>query len=439
MSQSRPPGPDGWPLVGNTIQYVRNPFDFRQECVEKYGDVVYMKNFGVEVYMLAHPEYFQRVLVSEADEFTKHQITRDRVGKVFGNGLLLSRGDFWERQREYMQPMFRPERVQTYAEMMTGFGERKIDEWESGETYELKRQMKELTLQITIKALFGIDLKYDDSGLGYAIEDLFAKFEPSKMVFPYWVPTPTNIRLKRAKKRLENSLDDMIERRRAADDLGEDLLSRLIDANAGDMMTDREMKDEMINMVLAGHETTGLVLTYTLYLLSEHPEIRRELVEEVDEVVGDETPTTEHLEEMDYLEQVLNESMRLYSPTHTIAREPLEDVEFDGYTIPEGSYVALSAYVVHHDDRWYDDPFQFKPERWTDDLEDELPGCAYVPFGAGPRRCIGDHFGWMEARLLLVQLLQNVQVDYVADHPMEVNASLTIQPKNPVTVQITER
>lgn len=440
MSQNKPPGPDGWPLLGNTVQYVRRPFEFREECAEKYGDVVYMEGPGQEMYMLSHPEYVEQVLVTDHDAFTQPDDFQRRLERLLGNGLLVSEGEFWKRQRRLMQPMFKPGRIRAYADVMVEFAERKGRQWTPGETYDLNEEMKRLTLEVLLQAMFSTDIEYEETGVGSAVADIVEKFDPRAQMVPEWVPTPTNVRYKRGVRNLESLIYEMVEQRRSDDRERDDLLSRLLHAETdeGVSMSDEALRDEMMTMLLAGHKTTAVALTYTWYLLSKNPEQEARLHEELDEVLGGDPPEFDDLSDLTYTEKVVKESMRVYPPFHAVLREPVRDVEIGGYEIPEGALVATPQWVVHRDDRWFDDPEAFRPERWTEAFESDLPDFAYFPFGGGPRRCLGSSFATTEGQLVLATIAQDYVLD-VEDVPLDLSASIATQPKNDIEMVPRER
>ncbi|PSP77735.1 cytochrome P450 [Halobacteriales archaeon QS_1_68_20] len=407
MTRTKPPGPDGLPFIGTGLDYVRNPFEFRERSAEEYGDVVHVRNFGMDVYMVAAPEVVEEVLVTDSENYVRSDIVKDHIGAVFGEGLLLSDGDFWKRQRQLIQPAFYRERMPKYTQMMTDRARTMADSWNHGDTCDVQEEMEKLALEILVNALFGTDIERKRTVMS-AVDAFLDKFDPSKlmrtMILPDWVPTPTNRGFQQAIDDLENIIYDTIQARRNEDGLAdrEDMLAMLLTAETeeGVSMSDETVRDEMMSMLLAGHETTALALTYTWDQLARNPEIERKLHEELEEVLGGRTPTFEDLPDLEYTDKLVTETLRMYPPAHEIRRQPVKDVELGGYHVPEGSLVSCSVWVVQHDDRWYDDPHTYRPERWTEEFRSQLPEYAYFPFGGGPHLCIGQQFSLIESKLV---------------------------------------
>ncbi len=446
MTRTKPPGPDGWPLIGTGLDYVRNPFEFRERSAREYGDVVHVQNFGMDVYMVTTPEAVERVLVTDSQDYVRSDIVKDHIGAVFGEGLLLSDGDFWKRQRQLIQPAFYRERMPEYTEMMTDRAETMGDSWSHGDTFDVQEEMERLALEILVNALFGTDIERKRTVMA-AVDAFLDKFDPSKlmrtMILPDWLPTPTNRGFQQAIDDLEEIIYGTIQTRRNEEGLDrrEDLLAMMLTAEDedGSGMTDETVRDEMMSMLLAGHETTALALTYTWDQLARNPDIERKLHEELEEVLGGRTPTFEDLPDLEYTDKLVTETLRMYPPAHEIRRQPVEDVELGGYHVPEGSLVSCSVWVVQHSKRWYDDPHTYRPERWTEEFEAQLPEYAYFPFGGGPHLCIGQQFSLIEAKLAIATLAQQYRLERVTDEPLELNASITVQPDSDMRMTVQER
>lgn len=440
---SQPPGPDGLPLLGNTHQFLRDPPAFYDHVAATYGDVVTYEVMGERGYMVRHPDDIEQVLVTDSDRFVKGQIFQETLEPILGNGLVVAEGDLWERQRMLLQPAFTPQRIQSYTEDMVTYTESMLDGWQDGETVRLTEELKSLTLQILASALFDRDIRGEDTVVHDAADAIIDRVDPSSVVshLPMWVPHPTNWRAKRALSDLDDYIDRLIAERRADDAAHDDLLTILLHAETedGEGMSDEQLRDELVTFLFAGHETTSMTLTYTLYLLAEHPEARERLHAELGDVLGGATPTVEDIFELEYTEWAIKEAMRIIPPVFTLFREPTEDVEIGGYTIPEGRLVVLPQWVVHRDARWYEDPRSYRPGRWADDLEAELPDYAYFPFGGGPRHCIGMRFAMTEMQLVLATLAQRVDLDTAFEGELGFQVSATTQPDRPVEMTVTER
>jgi cytochrome P450 len=301
--------------------------------------------------------------------------------------------------------------------------------------------MTALTLDIVGRALFGVDLREKSETVGEALETVMAGAEFSLTdLLPEEIPTPGRRKFEGAVETLDRVVASIIaERKRNPTE--DDVVSMLLAARdeEGEGMTDQQVHDEVMTLLLAGHETTALALTFTFFLLAQNGDVERKLVAELDRELGGDRPTMMDLSDLTYLEKVVEESMRLYPPVPGIVREPVEDDRVGDYRIPAGVTVSMSQHVVHRDPRWYDDPMAFRPERWTDQFKQDLPRLAYFPFAAGPRRCIGDRFALLEARLVLATILQEYHLELVSSPALDLRPSITARPKNPVEMKLHER
>ncbi|ELZ30853.1 cytochrome p450 [Halogeometricum pallidum JCM 14848] len=455
----RPPGPNGVPLFGSGRQYAKDPFTFLTQVSETYGDVVRFGLGPLDTYMLTNPADIERVLVSDDARYRKPDFQDDAIGTLLGDGLLLSEGETWRKQRQLAQPAFGPGRISSLGETMTDHAESMVDGWADGEVRDVQLEMARVTVKIIVDAMFGSSLGDERVKMVQEnLEPLGKRFEPDPMRFlvPDWAPTRENREYAESVAVLEGIIDDVVSARRGTendpsaavtrDEGGDgdggppmDLLSVLLRAQGRGEQTDRQIRDEMMTMLLAGHDTTALTLTYTWYLLSQHPDAETKVQEEVDAVCGGETPTAADVRQFDYVERVIQEAMRLYPPVYVIFREPQVDVRLGGYRIPEGSAVMLPQWVVHRSPRWYDRPEEFDPDRWLPARRAERPRFSYFPFGGGPRHCIGKRFSMMEAQLILATVTQAYELDYVRDEPFDLRGSLTMHPEEPMGMQLKRR
>lgn len=437
-----PPGPKGHLLVGSLPEFRRRPLEFMTECVRLYGDVVYMRIVDRDVYLLNRPDLIEDVLVTNNRNFIKPQLLKD-AGEVLGNGLLTSDGEFWLRQRRLAQPAFHRDRIASYATLMTGFTREMLDRWHDGETLDVHEEMMALTLNIVAQALFGADVSDKTEEVGAALEVSLQRFVDRlgfmRLFDP--LPLPRNVRFREKKRVLDRIIYDIVESRRRSDEDRGDLLSMLLHAQDedGSRMTDEQLRDEVVTLFLAGHETTAVSLVWTWHLLSDHPEVVRRLESELDEVLGDRMPTLEDIPRLPYTEMVIKESMRLYPPAWRVGREALEDCEVGGYPIPKGAQVVMSQWLMHRDGRYFDEPLRFRPERWEGDLAKRIPKFAYFPFGGGPRRCIGDSFAMMEATLLLAGIAREYRLHRVPDQTIDLWPSITLRPRHGMKMTLERR
>jgi cytochrome P450 len=362
---------------------------------------------------------------------------------VFGEGLLTSEGDFWLRQRRLAQPAFHRARIASYAATMVEYTQRLLENWRSGEERDAHQEMMRLTLQIVAKTLFDADVEREARDVGKSLQlllELGANFKRTLFI-PHWVPTPTNLRIKREIASIENILYRIIEERRASGHDAGDLLSMLLHAQDedGSRMTDRQLRDETITLFLAGHETTASTLSWTWWLLAQNPAVESKLYAELDAVLGGRPPSLDDLPKLTYTGNVITESLRLYPAAWGLARVAIEDHELAGYPVKKGMGIAMAQWVVHRDPRWYDAPEEFRPERWEGDLLKRLPRFAYFPFGGGPRQCIGNTFAVMEATLLLATIAHKYRLRLAANHPVVPLASITLRPRHGVRVILESR
>lgn len=441
VSNERPPGPDGLPILGNQVAFLRRPYEFMTKTAREYGDIASWDDPRGPVYQLNHPEYIEQVLVSNNEQYIKGDQFQNILRPITGNGILNSEGAVWRRNRHLIQPAFHPQRIQEYATMMTDFTEEMLEAWNDKEIRLIHEDMMALTLRIVSRALFGVDIDDYIDVIGSSLEEFMLASETlSHFVLPPFVPTPSRRRIERARERLDAVIYHLIEERRA-NPTEHDVISKLLEITdeGGNTLSDRQIRDEVVTLLLAGHETTALSLTLTAYLLSKQPAVEERLVDELDEVLDGNAPTMTDLENLTYTERVVKESMRLYPPVPGIVREPVKPDIVGGYVIPPGATVRMHQWVVHRDPRWYDDPLAFRPERWTDEMEESLPKLAYFPFAAGPRRCIGERFAMLEAQLLLATIYQQYHLELTPGTDLDLMATITARPKHEIPMTIYKR
>jgi cytochrome P450 len=361
-----------------------------------------------------------------------------------GNGLLSSGGELWLRQRRLAQPAFHRERISAYASAMTAYTEQMLHVWRDGEVRDVHQEMMRVTLQIVSSVLFGADAAGEVRKVAAAaaiVQQTFAARLNSTILPPDILPTPANLRLRVAVRRLDGIVYRMIEERRAGREQADDLLSLFLRAQDedGTCMTVKQLRDEVMTLFLAGHETTALALTWTLYLLSQHPEVEARLLTEIDAVLGRRNPTAEDRSKLSYTEKVVMESMRLYPPAWGLVRDAMKDCSLDGYRIEAGMYVAMSQWVMHRDLRYFEHPDRFDPDRWETEAARRRPKFAYFPFGGGGHLCIGSSFAMMEAILLLAMIVQRFHLSLVPAHPVVPQPAMTLRPAHGMRMVLHQR
>lgn len=442
-----PPGPKGLPLLGSMLEFRRDPLAFLRHTAT-YGPVSYCRILHYSVYLLNDPALIEQVLTQTNDrDFSK--TPGDVISRaLFGNGLLTSMGDSWLRQRRLLQPAFHRQRIAAYADIMTHHAAQMATAWQPGETREVLHDMMALTLEIVVQALFGANVAGKTKVVGEAfstIVDVFAELMSNfALMVLFNLPLPPVVRFHRAVKQLDAIILDIIAQRRAAPATNEhnDLLAMLLNAQDedGSRMSDKQVRDEVMTLFLAGHETTALALTWTWYLLAQNPQAERQLHQELDTVLAGRTPTLADLPNLKYTENIIKEAMRLYPPAWGVdGRMTLHDTTVGGWHLPKGTMVMMSQWVTHHDARFFPEPEQFRPERWTEEFTKQLPKYAYFPFGGGPRLCIGFQFAQMEAVLLLATLAQRYRLTLLPGQTITIQPSITLRPKEGIRVQVQNR
>jgi len=437
-----PPGPKGHLLGGNVREYARDPLGFLSACAREYGDVVELRLMGQTLYLLSDPNLIEYVLVENNRNFTKTRILK-RNRRLLGDGLLTSEDGFWRRQRRLAQPAFHRKRVAAYGAVMAAYAERSLEAWHDGKTIDVHEEMMHLTLEIVAKCLFDADVGAKATDVGRAMKVALEDFSSQRRLIriPRSIPTPHNIRFEMAARRLDEVVGTIIENRRKSEEDRGDLLSMLMLAedDSGERMTDKQLRDEVMTLFLAGHETTANALSWTFWLLSLNPKVEHELAEELARVLGGRAPITWDLPELPYVERIVKESMRLYPPAWVVGREAIADCEVGGYRMAAGTTALMSQWVMHRDPRYHDDAQRFDPDHWTAEYEEELPRFAYFPFGGGPRQCIGASFAMTEARLILATVAQRFKMELVPGQRVEPYPSITLRPKREIRMTLVER
>lgn len=425
----RPPEPPAPPILGHALSYARDPLGYVERTVAEHGPIVAFTIPRRNGVLLADPDAIHHVLVGNTANYRKGDFQRQELEGLLGEGLLISEGEDWKSARTVIQPAFNPGQITDYASTMVECTDQHIADWQASNTVNLVTATSEITLTILGEVLFATDFR-DAVAVRDAARAVSNRFTPDNRVpihVPDWVPLPRNRRYRRAVERLDEFVNDLLAERQDIPTNRTDLLSVLLTAD----MDDCKIRDHLVTFLLAGHETTALALTYTLYCLATHPEEQAAVADEVTALdsrpkMGDSLPRTD---------RAIREAMRLFPPVHLVMREAIDDDVVKGYRVPAGALVICSQWATHRRPDLYDNPEAFRPSRW---VEGSHPEYAYFPFGGGPRICIGRRFALLEARLVLARLLQQFQFEPVTEE-LDLAASMTLAPTHPVTMNLTNR
>jgi cytochrome P450 len=434
------------PLLGLTLAIRKDALGTLRGVARKYGDIVRLPVAFQDRIFLNHPDFIEQILVIQQAKFHKSELTKRIVGGLLGQGLLISEGEFWRRQRRLAQPAFHRSRIQEYAATMSESIERHIRDWRDAEQRDLASEMMALTLDVAVRTLFGTTLPAETQQVGCSMTFLMRYQlgrQRSPVRLPESWPTPRNRRARREREFLDSLVYRFIEEHRSQGGGNHrgDLLSLLVSSmdEDGTQMTPMQLRDETMTLFLAGHETTAQMLAWTWFLLGENPSAETRLHEELCSVLAGRAPEASDFPQLPYLRAVMSEVLRLYPPAYITARTSIEACRIGGYDFPAGSTMLMSQWVMHRDPRFYDDPDTFRPERWLEGLEDRLPAGAYFPFGDGPRRCIGQGFALLEAALVIGTLAQRFQFRLVPGHPVVPEPLITLRPRNGIRMTLHAR
>ena len=439
-----PPGPGTWAVLGSFARLAHDPLAFMVASAT-HGPVVRVRIGTERLVFLTDPALIHEVLVGRASEMLKDAVTQ-KLNETMGNGLLTSEGSFWRRQRKLMAPLFRRRQLAAYADVMAQRTELAVAQWPRGQELDLHSATMALTLDIIFRTVFGAEMT-DGAGakVAHAIDLLMDQFELELRTWRRLVPKSWLVRGRARARESRQTLDEiiyaLIAQKRAAGGEGDDLVSRLLAARDedGSAMSDLQVRDEAVTMIVAGHETTALVLTFSAMLLSDHPEVAATLRAELDAVLDGRSPGLDDVVRLPFCKAVVLESMRLFPPAYVIGRQAEQSIALGGFRIDPGDQLLIPQWVLHHDARWFERPEVFEPARWLDGLEQRLPEHVYMPFGGGPRVCIGQHFAMMEAVLCLAVLALRVEWTVQPDQSRELSPAVTLRPKHGMRVIVRER
>lgn len=435
--RSRPPGPRGIPVLGHSWNFAHNPLAFLTRVAKEYGDIALLRLGSNDVYFVSHPDLVREVLTVQRAKFDLSAM-RSRLEIVLGAGLITSRGEMHAKQRRLMQPVFRKSKIDSYAPLMSEHAERQCERWRPGSEIDVSTEMMKLTMNVAAKTLFDYEVTGDSDAFLRNVSTVLEFYNGIMSPFLYFslkLPLPSTLRFRKALRELDAVIYGMIEQRRRQAAGRGDLLALLMEAKDDETnvyMNEQQLRDEVITLFGAGQETMANALGWTLYLLSQHPEAQARLhAEVVAALAGRARLESGDMNRLPYARQVLLEVLRLYPPVWFVGRAALTDVRLGEYDLPAGTNLLLSQYVAHRDERFFDDPHSFRPERWTEAFMKSLHLGAYFPFSAGERHCIGESFAWLEAMLTLSAL--------VARWRFELPPGLTVRPKTSITLRPNPR
>jgi cytochrome P450 len=436
-------GPKGRFLLGSLREFNTDTLNFLRDQ-RQYGDVTRFYFGPFRVMVVNHPDYVHDVLVTHADHYYKTASIKQILAPVVGNGLFTSDGDFWKRQRRLVQPTFHTRRISAYARIMVDYANDLAAAWQEGAVRPIDKDMTNLTMRIIAKTLFDADIASEAPEVGQVIREALSLIEENfrqLVILPRWLPTGRNRQMNRVVERLDALIDRFIAERRASGEDKGDFLSLLLSAHDEDnsVMTDKQIRDEAMTLFGAGHETTAVTLMWVWYLLSQHPDVEAKLHDELDGVLAGRQPTVEDLPQLVYTEMIIKEAMRLYPAAWAVSRQVQKDVPLGPYQLKKGQVIFVNTYGIHHDSRYYPDPERFDPERFHPENEANIPKYAYIPFGGGPRVCIGNAFSLMESRLLLVTLAQRFRLSLAPDFAVVPERQFTLRPKHGLQMIVSVR
>lgn len=411
-----PPRDDGLPLLGNTVAWFREGLALGDR-LRRHGDVVEHDALGRRFLAVFDPHLVEEVLVTRGDEFRKGEFETEFAALLAPNGLVTVEGAEWRRQRRLLQPAFTPARIRSFADAMVEDAAALADGWDDGGVVDVRAELSSYSLAVLARTLLSVDLDAERGAVVRRAAAAIAEATTSVWSFaPEWLPTPAMRRYDRAMADLDELVATLVDERQGASEEHDDLLAALLGATYpdGSTMDEETVRDQLVTFLFAGHETSSTALTYACWLLAGHPEVRDRLDEELATVLDGRDPTFADLPTLQYTEQVVDEALRLYPPIYSLNRQPVADTTLGGYAVSEDTTLQLATYHIQRDDRWWDAPEEFRPERFAVDDPDR-PDYAFFPFGGGPRHCIGMRFATMELKLALATLARRVRFERVGD------------------------
>ncbi|OYR48021.1 MULTISPECIES: cytochrome P450 [unclassified Halorubrum] len=438
MNQTEsPPTPDGLPVIGHGVAFSRDP-TAAMESWASHGDLVELSFLGEPMYFVTGPEIIKQILVEKQRKFSIGPEQRETFSGIEDEAMTTATGDKWKRLRRAAHPAFTRESIASYGDRMAAVTAQLVDEWDDGERFDVHDEMRRLTVQILGETLLNEDLRGREDIVTNAADALVDRtnFRRPGQLLPEWIPTPTDRRFRRTVRRLDRFVESLVEERRSREPTSdEDVCAILLAAHEDGDLTLSEVKQNLVAFLMAGHESPAGALTRAWYVLGERPDVYESVRDEYDEVVDGDRLTVEGYDALEYTRHVVDETLRLYPPTTGINRQATEPVSLAGYQLPAGARFLIPQWVPHRDERFWDAPETFDPERWTTDTD--RPEYAYFPFSGGPRTCIGDDFAHQELTLALATMAGRVDLDITADGPLGFTPSVQLRLTTNITAQVS--
>ena len=444
-----PPTMPGLPILGNTLAFMNKgglPVETFRAAAQRYGDIVRFKAAGQIIYLVSHPALIQEILVKRVNDFHKPLVLSSRplgLNRFFASGILTSDYPEWRPQRKVIQPLMHTKHIESYADTMVRFGELLLSGWRDGETRDIHADMTQVTMWVIAETMFGMDITSTPElamagklGQEVAVADI-------TVPLPEWLSRGRNRKADQVNDIMSALVARLMEERRTNPRYAErkDLLTLLMQTTDDENhpMPDQFIRDNILTLFFAGHETTANTLVWALHYLALHPRVLEKLQAEVDSVLDGRSPTLADLRNLPYTLMVIKETMRIEPTVAIIPRALVGDVELGGYRLEKNSVVFIPPYVVHHDPRWWSDPEKFDPSRFSEAKEPDIPKYAYLPFGGGPRICIGNHFSLMEAQVLLAMIIRRYQLSHSPNSKIVPIRQVTTFPKDGMPMIVSAR
>lgn len=442
-----------WP-VGSVASFAEDSLAFLDKNVAEHGDIFEVTSsfFSLatdfkRMFFVSHPKFAKHILQEKNRNYRK-SIAYDKLKPLVGTGLLTSEGDFWRKQRRLMQPTFHKKRLSIFFNLIVSETKRILEEWDSlpnESTVNLSHDMMKVTLNIICKSMFSADIDdvLDEVNKQFNIaSERLIKRAVQPLNMPLWLPTPSNIKEREAYASIRGIVSDIIKKRRQSKTHYDDLLAMLMeteDADTGERMSDTQILDEVVTIFIAGHETTALGLTWAFHCLDENRDAQEKLIKEIDQILVDSDPEFMDLMKLEYTKMVIDETLRLYPPVWIVSRHAIEDDEIDGYTIPKDTNMMIPVSHIHRNETVWNDPLKFIPERFSKEEQKNHIKYAYIPFGGGPRLCIGNNFALMEMQVIIPMILQRFKLEKPSDYKFSEDPLLTLHPKPDMLMRLTKR